>query len=246
MARLTRLMLALALSLSAPVALAQTEDAPEEDAPADEAAESEEEALDEDEEELELDGDEDVVGEDEPALRAPSLEMPDVGDAMAEDDEGADEDEDDWAEAGEGTAEEDEDLLRQAEPEAPSADPTRTQWTAPQTALTLHGYFRVRGELQDSFFLGRDDVPFNLFTPADRDVLPEGGCRGGEPGDDPDRDACNGSDRLRFANMRLRLRPTIGLSDDVRVRMTIDVFDNLVLGSTPDGTVYIPPGAAGE
>ena len=246
MARLTRLMLALALSLSAPVALAQTEDAPEEDPPADEAAESEEEALDEDEEELELDGDEDVVGEDEPALRAPSLEMPDVGDAMAEDDEGADEDEDDWAEAGEGTAEEDEDLLRQAEPEAPSADPTRTQWTAPQTALTLHGYFRVRGELQDSFFLGRDDVPFNLFTPADRDVLPEGGCRGGEPGDDPDRDACNGSDRLRFANMRLRLRPTIGLSDDVRVRMTIDVFDNLVLGSTPDGTVYIPPGAAGN
>ena len=40
--------------------------------------------------------------------------------------------------------------------------------------------------------------------------------------------------RLRFANMRLRLQPTLSLSDNIRVHMMLDVFDNLVLGSTPE------------
>lgn len=34
-------------------------------------------------------------------------------------------------------------------------------------------------------------------------------------------------------NMRLRLDPTINVSELVRVRATVDIFDNLVLGSTP-------------
>ncbi len=34
--------------------------------------------------------------------------------------------------------------------------------------------------------------------------------------------------------MRLRLRPTLSLSDNIRLHMMVDVFDNLVLGSTPD------------
>jgi uncharacterized protein (TIGR04551 family) len=43
-------------------------------------------------------------------------------------------------------------------------------------------------------------------------------------------------------NMRLRLEPTINISDQVRVRSQIDVFDNLILGSTPDSLVnpYVP------
>lgn len=40
--------------------------------------------------------------------------------------------------------------------------------------------------------------------------------------------------------MRLRLQPEIRLTEDIRVGMQIDVFDNLVLGSTPDGYTNLP------
>lgn len=188
--------------------------------------------------------DEDVVGDEdeEQELRPPTLEMPDIEDDEDEDEQDIDVDTD-----------EDSDLLAESERDQdapPSADPTQTRWSSPQSVLSLHGYFRVRGELQDNFFLRREDAPFNFFTPAARDAVPEGGC-GGSPNpnaSDPrmreERDIC-GTDRLRFANMRMRLRPTLALSDDVSVHLTLDIFDNLVLGSTPDGTVYLPPGASG-
>ncbi len=35
-------------------------------------------------------------------------------------------------------------------------------------------------------------------------------------------------------NMRLRLQPTLNVSEDIRIKSTIDVLDNLVLGSTPN------------
>ncbi|MEE2756302.1 MAG: TIGR04551 family protein [Myxococcota bacterium] len=37
------------------------------------------------------------------------------------------------------------------------------------------------------------------------------------------------------ANMRLRYQPTVHISDALRIRATMDIFDNLILGSTPDG-----------
>ena len=37
--------------------------------------------------------------------------------------------------------------------------------------------------------------------------------------------------------MRLRIEPTINISDQVRVRSQFDIFDNLILGSTPDSLV---------
>lgn len=47
-------------------------------------------------------------------------------------------------------------------------------------------------------------------------------------------DDINNSAQNNFSgNMRLRLDPTINVSELVRVRTTIDIFDNLVLGSTP-------------
>ncbi len=192
----------------------------------------EEEAIDEEDEEE----DEEEEEEADPELRPPQLEMPDV------------DVDDGWDEEEEGTdAAGDSNLLAQSAPESdpqPSADPTRFSATAPQSVLTLDGYMRVRGELQDSFFLGRSDAPFARFTPADRNYVPAGGCgesvptEAGGVRDAANPNNCGGSDRLRFANMRLRLRPTLSLSDDVRVRMTLDVFDNLVLGSTPDGLAY--------
>lgn len=180
----------------------------------------------------------------EPRLRPPEVEPIEVEPREEEGEEDGEEqvDEDDFPSPADAAEE-----LEDAAP--PSADPTAMQWTAPQPALTLHGYFRVRSELWDTFWLGRNpdllggaDPPFDRFIPIDHSAAaPLGGCgEEREAGSDADCD----TDTIGFANMRLRLEPTIALSDDVRVHMMVDVFDNLVLGSTPDGLVTVP--AAGD
>ena len=234
--------LALALALSPSAGFAQP--------PADEE-ELEDEELDDEELDEDLDEEDDL---DEPQLRPPSLEMPDVG---AEEEVEVEAEEEDEAFEDEGDEDEeldpadDMDLLNAAEP--PADDSRLSRWTAPRSVLTLNGYFRTRGELWDNFFLGRGfedtgvgrlrfnagDGPFSRFVPADRVAAAGGGgCITG-PGDDDDAATpCDSSDRIRFANMRLRLRPTIALSDRVKVHMMIDAFDNLVLGSTPENQLY--------
>lgn len=224
----------LLITFAAP-ALAQPGRAPSEgelEADVDADVESSDEELDaaEDadaEEEPDLSGDDGSFPEEdgeEPTLRPPSLEMPVVSN-------------DEWEQAETSDTGEDSQLLRQVEPTPPSGDPTQVDWRAPTTTFSLNGYFRVRGELWDSLYLGRDDAPFNLFRPAARGAIPAGGCRGPATTSTDEAEACRG-DRLRFANTRLRLQPTVALSEDVRVRMTLDVFDNMVLGSTPDGYAY--------
>jgi uncharacterized protein (TIGR04551 family) len=49
-------------------------------------------------------------------------------------------------------------------------------------------------------------------------------------------------------NLRLRIEPTLNISDQVRVRTQLDIFDNLILGSSPDSLVnpYIPDASAGS
>lgn len=56
-------------------------------------------------------------------------------------------------------------------------------------------------------------------------------------GNDPRgcRERAGGSDTLGGANIRLRLEPVLNVYEDVKIKMQIDVLDNLVLGSTPDG-----------
>lgn len=169
--------------------------------------------------------------EEEPRLRPPSLEALDLDstDVEASDEDGEDasdgDDDDEMATPDEATE-------RLSEGGPPSSDPTRAEWTAPLPVFTLHGYFRVRGEMQDTFYLGRIDAPFSRFRPFENGVVPEGGgC-----GDALDGTACD-TEALSFANTRLRLEPTLALSDDVRVHLQLDVFDNMVLGSTPDGFV---------
>ena len=44
--------------------------------------------------------------------------------------------------------------------------------------------------------------------------------------------------------MRLRLEPTINISEDVRIHAQFDLFDNLVLGSTPNGLTESGSGPA--
>ena len=210
-------------------------------APAPAAPAAEEEEFEEDlDETLEDDAEENAIEDegDEPRLRAPVAEPPALEPIEEEDEDGfVDED------VADATPADDADLLGEGAP--PSSDPTVAVPTAPQPILSLHGYFRTRGEIWDNFFLGRDDAPFNYFVPADRNAAGRDTIMGPDGPDEVPCDSCASSDRLRFANMRLRLAPTFSLSDEVQVHAMFDVFDNLVLGSTPDGVAYTPVGGPG-
>ncbi|MBZ0117199.1 MAG: TIGR04551 family protein [Sandaracinaceae bacterium] len=207
------------------------------------------------EEEEEEDWPEEEEGEGEaPRLRAPQVDMGGVGGGEEEEEEGAE-----GEGEGEGEEEEDEgeddlpdpgDAARRLEQGAgEGTDPTVSRWTTPQTVVDLHGYLRFRGEFQDNYTmnrvlddpatgmgsgLGLADLPCVLFRPLEDGRLPTGGC-GGMTATTPCEQNANA-----FANMRLRLEPGIHLSDDVRVRMQLDVFDNMVLGSTPNSLVLDP------
>ncbi|HSN89967.1 MAG TPA: TIGR04551 family protein [Anaeromyxobacteraceae bacterium] len=90
--------------------------------------------------------------------------------------------------------------------------------------LELDGYLRVRGDVLDDFSLayGLDDAGYALFPG------PIGGE--GRPG------------TLSTGNMRLRIEPTLNVSEYARVRTQIDVLDNYVLGSST-GPLYDYPGS---
>ncbi len=182
-----------------------------------------------------------------PQLRAPSIEglqLPEPPEEPAEEEEEFDESvfEDDE----EQMAADDAKLLGEAAP--PASDPTLATWTSPRPVFSLNGYFRVRGEYADKFSLNR--LPLERLAPGDPfarwvaidnapasgggGVLPQGGCSG-EPASPAGQDQrCAGTGTRRYANMRLRLQPTLSLSDNIRLHIMIDAFDNVVLGSTPE------------
>ena len=211
-----------------------------------EAATAEEEAISEDEQRSPQPSREEDLP---PQLRAPSMEGLQSPTAPVRDpslneefEEGFDND--DFGE-DEDVAADDAKLLGRAEP--PAADPTLASWTNPRPVFSLNGYFRVRGNYMDNFSLRRIPLarlvedPFARWIPADNaassggnGVLPQGGCSGAPASPASQDQRCDGSATLSFANMRLRLQPTLSLSDNVRVHMMLDVFDNMVLGSTPD------------
>ncbi|MBT8470586.1 MAG: TIGR04551 family protein [Deltaproteobacteria bacterium] len=186
-----------------------------------------------------------------PQLRAPTvegLELPTAPPSTADSEEEFDEsafDED-------AMTADDAKLLGMAEP--PASDPTLASWTNPLPVFSLAGYFRVRGNYIDNFSVRRIPLgpplepsgrltgdPFARWIPVDNSpstggngVLPAGGCKGEPSARAGAAQRCDGSATLRYANMRLRLQPTLSLSDNIRVHMMLDIFDNLVLGSTPD------------
>lgn len=105
--------------------------------------------------------------------------------------------------------------------------------------LELHGYFRFRGELFHNYDLGYTDkrnfqfgkltsffTPFSERNP-NRDIVGLEQSR--------QTDSRLGADTQGFATMRFRLEPTINVTEDVRIKAQIDIFDNMVLGSTPEG-----------
>jgi uncharacterized protein (TIGR04551 family) len=101
--------------------------------------------------------------------------------------------------------------------------------------LELNGSFRVRGDLKDSYDLHRPadnadghlTAGFGGTTIGGNYVYPGPVLPGNLAG------AANPRSSMPSANMRLRLEPTLNVSERVRVRMQADLFDNYVLGSRP-------------
>ena len=90
--------------------------------------------------------------------------------------------------------------------------------------IETHGAFRLRADLFHQFHL-------NTFRQDGRATSPVA-----PPLTEREDDGFgSSSDSLAGANMRLRLSPTIHVSERLRVHTTLDILDNLVLGSTPDG-----------
>jgi len=138
---------------------------------------------------------------------------------------------------------------------APPLPPTKRGWSLPETIFHLHGYMRLRGNFLKDGALGHSPLedrapyenllesdpgqlrknydPFPFFAPDDSierrsGVAPVvGGC-----GDDPSSTdgKCDKKGQVS-GDLRLRLKPEIHLSDDVRVKAWIDVLDNVGLGT---------------
>ncbi len=111
-------------------------------------------------------------------------------------------------------------------PEAPSSEIRLDDFTSADfelvqpkvSLLELDGYFRVRANALRKLDFGNDtntEVPLSNEDP------------GRYPAGDDGEASYTGTD------MRLRLAPTINITDRIAVMATLDAFDNLVLGSTP-------------
>ncbi|MCA9555478.1 MAG: TIGR04551 family protein, partial [Myxococcales bacterium] len=119
--------------------------------------------------------------------------------------------------------------------------------------LEFDGYFRFRYDFFNNLDLGTyykntsTDVESGPFAPGFAPPVPlcntDVGTRPvGSPGDSdyqPGSTSCANTagtgKSLGGANMRLRIEPVFNVYEDVKIKMQIDVLDNMVLGSTPDG-----------
>jgi uncharacterized protein (TIGR04551 family) len=124
----------------------------------------------------------------------------------------------------------------------PPPPDAKTEWTAPTPIVTLHGYFRVRGELMDRFWLGRDVVPqnqinegqpdpFSRFRPLERSS-PTTNCADESVTTEALGSVCKVRS-LQFANLRFRFSPELNITEDIRIKSTFDILDNYVLGTGP-------------
>ncbi|HET6147499.1 MAG TPA: TIGR04551 family protein [Polyangia bacterium] len=113
----------------------------------------------------------------------------------------------------------------------------------------IDGYLRMRGDYLHNFFLGQGYTsltqPVPPSTNGSTTVSPGPGlppfpvplgCR--PPDSGGGLNPC-GTKGLGAANLRLRLEPTLNVTDQVRVHAQFDVLDNTIMGSTPDSLVGI-------
>jgi uncharacterized protein (TIGR04551 family) len=126
--------------------------------------------------------------------------------------------------------------VAEAAPKTPGLLPTTPALPPPKgrrkrwKLFEMDGYYRLRTDWFKNFNLGFDDrqvggAPFPRALGCSSTVL-------NHPCDDS----------LASTNMRLRLEPTFNLDEGTSVHIQADVYDNLVLGSTPTdlsiGNVY--------
>jgi uncharacterized protein (TIGR04551 family) len=128
-----------------------------------------------------------------------------------------------------GQQEEKKEGVAEAAPKTPGLLPTTPALPPPKgrrkrwKLLELDGYFRLRTDWFKNFNLNFRDNPDLGGAPFPRALS----C--GTTNEEP----CDGS--LSGTNMRLRLEPTFNLDEGTSVHVQADIYDNLVLGSTPTG-----------
>lgn len=98
--------------------------------------------------------------------------------------------------------------------------------------LEINGYFRVRGDILRK-------LDFNNAAGLERVRLTTGDSNELVPRYDK---KLTGAASYTSTNMRLRIEPQINVSDRIQIITTLDVLDNITLGSTPD---TLPPMAGG-
>ncbi len=108
-------------------------------------------------------------------------------------------------------------------PTVPTLPPWPGQAKKQFRLIELDGYLRTRSSWYRKFDLGFQDegsgssFPEALSCQNDASAEVEGSCGGS----------------VAFADMRLRVSPTINLTEQIAVKVDLDVFDNMVMGSNP-------------
>lgn len=157
-----------------------------------------------------------------------------------------------WPESGNGSASREKSTGKTSETTRGETGDDRVfaedWWAHTRAMLELGGYFRVRAELFHKFSLDRYDSPDDTFWPRPSDDYYFSGieeygphvCTPDESGRGSDDSPASATEPCRNntqsgANMRFRLNPQLVVSDNLRVISQIDMLDNLVMGSTPEG-----------
>ncbi|WP_441292825.1 TIGR04551 family protein [Sorangium sp. KYC3313] len=123
-------------------------------------------------------------------------------------------------------------------------------WSHARPTFEFHGYYRLRWELFNSFALGRIDPRSQALWPQPADNSYKGNvvslCNPSETTSGGSRsfESCK-NDTQAGANMRFRLNPELHISDNLRILTQVDLLDNVVLGSTPDGYANQPAAGGG-
>jgi uncharacterized protein (TIGR04551 family) len=132
-------------------------------------------------------------------------------------------------------------------------------WSHARPIFEFHGYFRTRAHLFHNFALGRRDAPDQALYPQPPDNQFQtiaGNMAGSSVGpilcsaDESDSNTTSGTLRgcqtktQAGANLRFRLNPQIHVSDNLRINTQVDILDNVVYGSTPEG-YELRPAASG-
>jgi uncharacterized protein (TIGR04551 family) len=137
---------------------------------------------------------------------------------------------------------------KEGEPEIPPLPAWPGQETRKLQFFQMRGYFRFRWNMHHNLSNGLLSAsgatdpyapPYSSYNPVSEDVNSSMRCADRRFANDITgsgrgigQSKCPGS-TIGGADMRLRLEPTINVSEHIRIYSQIDIFDNLILGSTP-------------